>query len=95
MKKSVTDGSELDGYELLRPEDQAKVVKAWQEGHVADEDSTRKPVGKHGGEVKKRKKAKRAPAKKKVAAAEAEERPKKKAKTAPAKVRLKHPFVKY
>lgn len=95
MKKTISEGSELDGYEGLRPEDQAKVIKAWQEGHVADEDipeTARKPVGEDGEEEEKPKKAKRAPAKKKAAAAgsdgEAEERPKRKAKTAAAKVRF-------
>ena len=38
MKKSFSDASELDGYEDLKPEDQEKVNKAWEEGHVADED---------------------------------------------------------
>lgn len=96
MKKSIPEGSELDGYDALRPEDQAKIVQAWQEGHVADEDipeTARKPAGedgKDGDEEEKPKKAKRAPAKKKAAAVsdgEAEERPKRKAKTVAAKVR--------
>ena len=87
MKKSFGEGSELDGYEDLQPEDQDKVVKAWQDGHVADEDipdSARKPAGEEGAE--KPKKAKKAPAKKKVTESdgEAEERPKRKT---PAKVR--------
>ena len=67
MRKVITEGSELDGYEHLRPEDQAKVVKAVQEGHVADEDipkSARKTISK-----KKHKKAKWDPVKEKVAAA--------------------------
>jgi hypothetical protein len=93
MKESITEGSELDGYDDLKPEDQAKVVNAWQEGHVADEDipdTARKPAADEGeGEEEKPKKAKMAPAKKKAAAAaagsEAEaERPKRKAKTAAA-----------
>lgn len=101
MKKSVTEGSELDGYEALNPEDQAKVVKAWQEGHVDDEDipeTARKPAGdEDGSEEKPKKAAKRAPAKRKAAAAagsegEAEERPKRKVKTAAAKVRSPYFF---
>ena len=93
VKKSITEASELDGYEALQPEDQAKIVKAWQEGHVDDEDipeTARKPAGdEDGSEEKPKKAAKRAPAKKKAAAAagsegEAEERPKRKAKTAAA-----------
>jgi hypothetical protein len=99
MKESITEGSELDGYEALKPEDQAKIVNAWQEGHVADEDipdTARKTADDEDkGEEEKPKKAKRAPAKKKAAApaaagseVEAEDRPKRKAKTAaPAKVR--------
>jgi len=38
MKKNFEDASELDGYEDLRPEDQEKVNKAWEDGQVADED---------------------------------------------------------
>ena len=61
MKKSLTDVSELDGYEDLKPEDQAKITKAWEEGHVADEDipeTAKKPVGEDDeGEKPKRKKA--------------------------------------
>ena len=85
MKKSFEEASELDGYEDLKPEDQAKVIKAWQDGHVADEDipdSARKPVDEDGAE--KPKKAKKAPAKKKALESdgEPEERPRKKAVTA-------------
>ena len=46
MKKSLEAVDELDGFEDLNPEDQAKIRKAWQDGHVADEDvpdSARKP----------------------------------------------------
>lgn len=69
MKKTFEDATELDGYEDLRPDDQAKIVKAWQDGHVADEDiplTARKPVDEEGEEKEKPKKAKRAPAKKKA-----------------------------
>ena len=38
MKKNFSEASELDGYEELKPEDQAKVDKAWEDGEVADED---------------------------------------------------------
>ena len=34
MKKLLDDPSELDGYDELKPEDQAKIIKAWQEGKV-------------------------------------------------------------
>ena len=60
MKRTFGEGSKLDGYDELRPEDQVKVIKAWKDGHVADEDipeSVRKPA------AEKPKKAKRAPAK--------------------------------
>ena len=81
MKKNFAEGSELDGYDELRAEDKAKVVKAWQDGHVADEDipeTARKPVDEDGEE--KTKKAKRTPAKKKAtgSSGDAEERPKRK-----------------
>ena len=60
MKKSFSDASELDGYEDLKPEDQEKVNKAWEEGHVADEDipeSARKADdGEDDGEEKAPKK---------------------------------------
>lgn len=86
MKKSFGEGSELDGYDDLKPEDQAKIVKAWQDGHIADEDipdSARKPVGEDGEE--KPKKARKAPAKKKAMESdgEADERPKKSATKVP------------
>ena len=86
IKKSIEEASEVDGYEDLRPEDQAKVIKAWQEGHVADEDipdSARKDEDAE----EKPKKAKKAPAKKKADedGGEASEKPKR-GKTA-AKVR--------
>lgn len=85
MKKAFEDPTELDGYEEIRPEDQAKVIKAWQEGHVSDEDipeSARKPAGDDGEEEvedEEKPKKKRAPAKKKAADTdgEAAEKPKK------------------
>jgi len=88
MKKSFEEASELDGYEDLRPEDQAKIDTAWTEGKVADEDvpeSARKPA-KDGEDEEEKPKKKRAPAKKKAKLAsdaeeddeDAEEKPKKK-----------------
>ncbi|KAF8211645.1 poly polymerase and DNA-ligase Zn-finger region-domain-containing protein [Mycena galopus ATCC 62051] len=38
IKKSLTDASELDGFEDLRPEDQERINEAWERGAVADED---------------------------------------------------------
>ena len=65
MKKSFEGADELDGYEDLKPEDKEKVNKAFEEGHVADEDipeSAKKPDGDEEEKPKK----KRAPAKKKA-----------------------------
>ncbi|KAI0790543.1 hypothetical protein C8Q75DRAFT_122329 [Abortiporus biennis] len=48
MKNIHDDADELDGFEDLNADDQAKIRKAWEEGHVADEDipeSARKPAG--------------------------------------------------
>lgn len=60
MKKSFESASELDGYEDLKPEDQAKIEEAWKVGNVADEDvpeSARKPEGEDGDAEEKPKKA--------------------------------------
>ena len=38
MKKSFDSAPELDGFDELPEEEQAKVEKAWEEGHVADDD---------------------------------------------------------
>lgn len=60
-KEKISDATELDGYEELRPEDQAKLTKAFEEGHVADEDipdSARKPAGDDGEKPKKKAPAK-------------------------------------
>lgn len=67
MKKTFESASDLDGYEELRAEDQAKVDKAWEDGAVADEDipdSARKPADEDADEEAKPKK--KAPAKKKA-----------------------------
>ncbi len=68
MKKSFEAASELDGYEVLRPEDQERLDKAWEDGAVADEDvpeTARKPEkdGEDEDAAEKPKK-KKAPAKK-------------------------------
>ncbi|EDR04643.1 uncharacterized protein LACBIDRAFT_304351 [Laccaria bicolor S238N-H82] len=47
MRGYFGEPSELGGYEDLKPEDQAKVVKAWQEGKIDPADvpeSARKPA---------------------------------------------------
>ena len=65
MKKSLDDPSELDGYDELKPEDQAKIIKAWQEGKVDAADvpeSARKPAAvgdEDEGDEELRKMAKR------------------------------------
>lgn len=59
MKKSFNEASELDGYDDLNPEDKEKLDKAWEVGHVADEDipeSAKKPAGEEGEEEKPKKK---------------------------------------
>ncbi|KAH9943531.1 zf-PARP-domain-containing protein [Amylocystis lapponica] len=38
MKKSFEDPDDLDGFDELSGDDQEKIRKAWEEGHVADED---------------------------------------------------------
>jgi hypothetical protein len=56
VKKSFKEASELDGYETLTPEDQARVIKAYQEGHVSDKDipeSARKPADEEEEKPKK------------------------------------------
>ncbi|KAF9530017.1 hypothetical protein CPB83DRAFT_734750, partial [Crepidotus variabilis] len=48
MKEKFDSAEGLDGYEDLRPEDQARVVKAYEVGEVAAEDvpeSAKKPEG--------------------------------------------------
>ncbi|KAG8966546.1 hypothetical protein FRC05_002619 [Tulasnella sp. 425] len=77
-EKGLEEAKDLDGYDELKPEDQAKLDKAWEEEKVADEDipeTARKPAGEEGedddeGAGKKRKR--KAPAKKK-ASSDAEE----------------------
>jgi hypothetical protein len=80
MKKSLDEPSELDGYDELKPEDQAKIVKAWQEGKVDPADvpeSARKPEAgdedEEGGEKRKKKAAPKKAPKKKADDAEEEE----------------------
>jgi hypothetical protein len=57
VKKSFAEASELDGYDDLKPEDQARVIKAYQEGHVAEEDipeSAKKPADEEGEDKPKK-----------------------------------------
>jgi len=92
LKASFEDPTELDGYEDLNAEDQAKIRTAYEEGHVADEDipDTARKEGDDGEEEEKPKK-KRATKKSKATVdedeeegqEEEEEKPKK--KRAPAK----------
>ncbi|KAI0251934.1 hypothetical protein BJV78DRAFT_1207868 [Lactifluus subvellereus] len=66
MKKSFSSADDLDGFDELQPADQEKIRKAWEDGHVADEDipeTARKAEG--GDDVAEAKpKKKRAPTKK-------------------------------
>ncbi|KAI0053112.1 zf-PARP-domain-containing protein, partial [Auriscalpium vulgare] len=53
IKKQFEDAADLDNFEALKPEDQAKIKKAWEDGRVADEDipeSARKADGSPGEE---------------------------------------------
>jgi len=62
MKKQLSEGSELDGYEDLKPEDQERVDKAWDAGKVADEDipeTARKPAAEGEAEDEEPKPKKR------------------------------------
>jgi len=84
-KFKFEDATELDGYDELKPEDQARIVKAWADGHVAEEDIPESAKKSASGdededEEKPKKAAKKAPAKKKAAEGsddEAVEKPKK------------------
>ena len=72
MKKSFEEADELDGFEELKDEDQERVRKAWEDGHVAKEDipeSARKPdddedEDEEGAKPAKKKAAGKAAAKK-------------------------------
>lgn len=74
VKKIHDEASEIDGFEDLTPEDQAKITTAWEEEHVADEDipdSARKPAkgaddGEEDEEHEDGEKPKKAPRKKKA-----------------------------
>ncbi|KAI0634798.1 poly polymerase and DNA-ligase Zn-finger region-domain-containing protein [Trametes polyzona] len=51
MKNAFDEADELDGFEDLKEEDQERVKKAWEEGHVAPEDvpeTARKADGEEG-----------------------------------------------
>lgn len=69
FKKSFDNASELDGYDELKPEDQERIDKAWEDGAVADEDipeTARKPPKDDDDDedAAEKPKKKRAPAKK-------------------------------
>lgn len=85
MKSKFEDPSDLDGFEDLTPEDQAKIKKAYEDGHVADEDipdSARKPEADDDEDGEKPKKK---VTKKKKAADDEDGEDKPKAKRAPRK----------
>lgn len=92
MKNSFSESSELDGYDELNDEDKARVDKAWEDGHVADEDipeSARKPAADDEDEDEEKPKKKPATRKKKASDADgdAAEKPKK-ARASKAKVSI-------
>lgn len=77
VKEQFEKASEVDGYEDMKPEDQAKVDKAWEDGQVADEDipeTARKAEGEPE-EEEEEEKPKKVRGKKK--AEDGEEKPKK------------------
>lgn len=72
VKEIVSSAEDIDGFEDLTPDAQEKILKAWEDGHVADEDipeSARKADGdaeddeEEDGGKKKAKKGKGAAAK--------------------------------
>ncbi|KAF9076579.1 hypothetical protein BDP27DRAFT_1210113 [Rhodocollybia butyracea] len=86
IKEAHPDASELDGFEALNEADQEKIRKAWEDGHVADEDipeTARKAEGdaEEDDEEKPKKKA-RAPKKKTDDDGEDKPKPKPRAKKA-------------
>lgn len=84
IRTQFSDATELDGFDELNDIDKSKIMKAYEEGHVADEDipdSAKKPEGEE--QPKQKAAAKKKTAKKDKDAAEdneeqAEEKPKKK-----------------
>ncbi len=63
MKKSFEAADELDGFEDLNEDDQGKIRKAWEVGHVADEDipeTARKPAGEEDADEDEEKPKKKA-----------------------------------
>ncbi|KAJ7762739.1 hypothetical protein DFH07DRAFT_739153 [Mycena maculata] len=88
LKKIHDEAADVDGFEDLKPEDQARVTQAFEDGHVADEDipdSARKPgKGEGDDDEDEDEKPKKAPRKKKADTDGA-------AKPAPKKRALKKP----
>jgi hypothetical protein len=69
MKESFEDPSELDGFDELPEADQQRVIKAYEDGHVADEDipeTARKPEGEEDEEEEEEKPKKKRASKKKA-----------------------------
>lgn len=74
VKEIHPEASDLDGYDDIGEENQAKIIKAWQDGHVAEEDipesARKKPAdgeeAEGEGSEKKKPARKRGPAKKKA-----------------------------
>ena len=56
MKKKASEASDLDGFGDIRSEDQDKVVKAYEDGHVAEEDIPESVKKQDGDEDEKPKK---------------------------------------
>ena len=62
MKNSFNEADELDGFDDLQEADQERIKKAWEDGHVADEDvpeTARKGDGEEDEEEESEKPKKR------------------------------------
>ncbi|KAJ3562912.1 hypothetical protein NP233_g9284 [Leucocoprinus birnbaumii] len=61
LKKTISEPNQLEGFEGLQEGDKAKILKAWQDGHVAAEDipETAKGGSEVTGEKPKKKKDKK------------------------------------
>jgi hypothetical protein len=76
VKKSIGEAAEIDGYEELNDEDKARVVTAWEEGHVADADipdTAKKPEDEGDEEEEVEEKPKKRAAKKATKKADVDE----------------------
>jgi hypothetical protein len=67
LKKSFSEADELDGFDELQPADQDRIRKAWDDGHIPEEDvpeTARKPEEADDADEEVKPKKKRASPKK-------------------------------